>query len=53
MKKIFLILILNLFLSNFVYAFEQKFLLCKDKSIVPDKDINGFKNKFFLTKEKS
>jgi len=47
MKKICLILILNLFFSNFAYAFEQKFLLCKDKSIIPDKDINGFKNKFF------
>ena len=48
MVRILLIIVLSLFLSNFAHAFEQKFLLCKDKSIVPEKDINGFKNKFFL-----
>ena len=48
MKKLLSIIVLSLFLSNFAYAFEQKFLLCKDKSIIPDKNINGFKNKFFF-----
>ena len=48
MKKILLITILAFLWTVGVHASEKKFLLCKDKSVIPEKmALTDFKNSFF------
>ena len=48
MKKILLITILAFLWTMGVHASEKKFLLCKDKSVIPEKmALTDFKNSFF------
>ena len=48
MKKILLITILAFLWTKGVHASEKKFLLCKDKSVIPEKmALTDFKNSFF------
>ena len=46
MKKLLAIVVLGLLWSGNAYA-EKKFLLCKDKIIVPQNDLSNSKNEFF------
>ena len=48
MKKILVIIILTFLWIKCVHASEKKFLLCKDKSVIPEKmATTDFKNSFF------
>ena len=48
MKKILVIIILTFLWIKCVHASEKKFLLCKDKSVIPEKIATAdFKNSFF------
>ena len=48
MKKLLGIVVLCLLFSGSSYASEKKFLLCKDKFVVPEKmAVTDFKNNFF------
>ena len=46
MKKLLAIVVLGLLFSGNAYT-EKKFLLCKDKIIVPQNDLSNSKNEFF------